>query len=314
MFHPLASNPLVMEILETFPGSKIVSITKVEKKMDTNMSFAPGPASAFASAFQAHIDGHMETASLEREQRDYLGGSRLGVECERALFYEYTHTPKDSDRNFKGKTLRVFNMGHDGEKRMAEYLRMAGFELLTERPDGKQFGFWIAPHPETGKARIAGHLDGVITKAPAIEFLPLPIYGPCLWENKELGAKSWNDVLKKGLQRSKPIYFVQMQIYMPYLGLTEHPGLFTAENRDTGELYAELIPFDAGVAQAASDKGARVISAGEAENLPRIATTSNDYRCKSMCDFPGTCWAKPDPVAGAVPARAWFQGENGEWK
>jgi len=56
-------------------------------------------------------------AALTRERagqtpRDYLGASRLGVSCERALQYEYTHTPVDDGRDFSGRLLRIFEVGH----------------------------------------------------------------------------------------------------------------------------------------------------------------------------------------------------------
>ena len=44
--------------------------------------------------------------------RDYLGASRLGVSCERALQYEYKRTPVDPGREFSGRLLRVFEVGH----------------------------------------------------------------------------------------------------------------------------------------------------------------------------------------------------------
>lgn len=264
--------------------------------------FAPGPASAFAAAFQAHIDMHMEEASMEREQRDYLGGSRLGIECERALFYEYTHTPKDPERNFKGPILRTFEFGHKIEALLIGWMQLAGFELITERADGGQMGFWIAPHPETGRARVAGHIDGVVTKAPAdILFATLAILVPCLAEFKSMNAKNWAKTLKNGVKRAKPEYYVQMQTYMAYLGLTEHPALFVALNKDTSEIYAELVPFDLATAQAASDKGARVVSAGEPEHLARIAADRSDFRCK-FCDYAATCWKTPATLAGPVAA------------
>ena len=88
--------------------------------------------------------------------RKYLGASRWGHHCERALGYEYHQLPKDEGSDFKGKTIRIFDMGHDGEDRMAEYLKAAGFLLVTHNPEGKQFGF------EAAGGRLKGHLDGII--------------------------------------------------------------------------------------------------------------------------------------------------------
>src|SRR3546814_11494595 len=67
-----------------------------------------------------------------------------------------------------------------------------------------------------------------------------PMLYPALWEMKALNNKSWNDTRCKGVEKSKPVYYVQMQTYMAYLGLGDYPALFTALNKDTGEIYAEL--------------------------------------------------------------------------
>ena len=54
---------------------------------------------------------------------------------------------------------------------------------------------------------------------------------------------------------AKPIYAAQIALYQAYLGLTEAPALFTAINKDTCELWHELVPFDGALAQAAERQG-----------------------------------------------------------
>lgn len=265
------------------------------------MDFAPSPHVAFSNAMQDLIDAAMEARNQAETPRNYLGASRLGEECERKLGYEFHHAPKDEGKNFKGKTLRIFDMGHDGETRMAEYLRLAGFTLLTERPDGRQFGFAVGWDEVAQRYKISGHCDGVITAWTGQGEAPMAF--PALWENKALGNKSWKDTVAKGVKKSKPVYYVQMQLYMAYLDLAANPGLFTAVNRDTGEIYSELVPFVAADAQAASDRGARVVSAFSPDELPRVAKDATDFRCK-FCDFAERCWSQ-----SAQPATEtkWFK-------
>src|SRR3546814_17845361 len=69
-----------------------------------------------------------------------------------------------------------------------------------------------------------------------------------------------------------------MQTYMAYLGLGDYPALFTALNKDTGEIYAELVPYVPAVAQRASDKGVMGISSASPEDLPRVSAGRNDFR------------------------------------
>jgi len=288
------------------------------------MDFTPSPAAAFSEAFGALIDIAMQAKQQMEKPRTYLGGSRLGVECERALGYEYAKAKKDEGREFEGKILRIFDRGHDAETRFADYLRLAGFTILTERPDGKQFGFYIAKDGE-GVARIAGHCDGIITgwAAPdttewpaALREASEPIFAvargmkfPCLWEMKSLGDKGWKDTQKKGVQVSKPVYYTQVQIYMHQFVIHENPALFTAINGNTGEIYAELVPFSPVAVQAGIDRGARVVSALSATELPRISKEPTDFRCK-FCDYAIRCWAKADEPS-QPPSPTWWGKQNG---
>jgi hypothetical protein len=269
------------------------------------LDFTPSPHAAFSQAFEALIDKAMEARQQAETPRTYLGASRLGEECERKLAYEYHKTPKGADKEFKGKTLRIFDMGHDGETRMAEYLRLAGFTLLTERPDGKQFGFAVGWDEAAGRFKISGHCDGIITGWSNPDGSDAPLACPSLWENKALGSKSWKDTVAKGVKKSKPVYYAQMQLYMAYLDVGENPGLFTATNRDTGEIYAEMIPFDQAAAQAASDRGARVVSTADPSEAPRIAREVTDFRCK-FCDYADRCWGQSPVAAQPAGGAQWW--------
>jgi len=94
---------------------------------------------------------------------------------------------------------------------------------------------------------------------------------------------------------SKPIYAAQIALYQAYMeesfaGISKNPALFTAINKDTAELYHELIPFDGELAQRMSDKAVNIIKASEAgELLPRIATSRDFFECK-YCAYQDRCW------------------------
>ena len=114
---------------------------------------------------------------------------------------------------------------------------------------------------------------------------------PALWEHKALGVKSWNEVVKKGVAVAKPVYAAQIALYQAYMHLADFPALFTARNRDTQEIYHELVPFDAALAQRMSDKAVRIIKAAErSELLPRCAKDRDFYLCR-MCAFQERCWS-----------------------
>ena len=164
---------------------------------------------------------------------------------------------------------------------MVAWLRNAGFDLRTRKPDGEQFGFSVAD------GRLQGHVDGVIVGGPA------PFAYPCLWEMKCLGSKSWRELEKHRLAVAKPVYAAQVALYQAYLELHEHPALFTALNADTMEIYAEWVPFDVGLAQRMSDRAAKVITAtAAAELLPRSFTDPAHFECR-MCNWQDRCWRTP---------------------
>lgn len=252
------------------------------------------PDPAVIAVVQA-IDSALAKRRNEQPVRQYLGASRIGEECERRLAYEFHATPKDEGADFKGNTLRIFDMGHDAEERMAEYLRLAGFELRTHRQsDGKQFGMSDAG------GKFKGHYDGVITGGPAVPGLKYP----CIWENKGLGDKSWNDLKNKGLKASKPVYYAQVQIYMAYEGV-EH-CLFTAINRDTGEIHVEIVLLNAVAAQSYIDKAVRIVSSANPEELGKAGKGLDDFKCK-WCDYRRRCHAVASPVQ--MPQPSWLRSE-----
>ena len=241
-----------------------------------------------AEQVNALIDEGLTAENAAQTPRAYLGGSRLGVPCERALQYEYAQAPKDDGRDFGGKTLRIFAAGHVFEDLAAGWLRGAGFDLYTtrgNRPETEQFGFSVAD------GRIRGHVDGIIAAGPD----GLLLGTPALWECKSLNAKSWEDTAKRGVVVSKPVYAAQIAVYQAYMeaavpSISANPALFTAINKDTAELHHELVPFDGGLAQRMSDKAVRIIRATEAgELLPRIAQAADFYECR-FCAWADRCW------------------------
>ena len=240
---------------------------------------------AFHELVTGFIDAALDAERVGQTPRDYLGASRLGVACERALQYEYAGAPVDPGRGFSGRILRVFEVGHVLEDLAVRWLRMAGFELHNQKANGGQFGFSVAG------GRIKGHVDGIITAAPP----ELGLSFPMLWECKTMADKHWKACAKSGVAFTKPVYAAQMATYQAYMegsipGISENPALFTAINKDTQEIWFELVPFDGGLAQRMSDRAVRVISATDAgEVLPRFSTTPTHQECR-FCSWQERCW------------------------
>jgi hypothetical protein len=215
---------------------------------------------------------------VQETPRAYLGGSAIGEPCARRLQYNFIGARVDEGTGFSAKTRRIFHRGHQGEEWMAQWIRSAGFTLKTEK-GGQQFGF------EDCDGRFKGHVDGVFTDGPA------PFKYPALWENKVLGAKGFNSVVKHGLSKAYPNYAVQVAVYQAYMQLAENPAIFTVLNADTMEIHCELVPFDAALAQENIDKAARILAAVDhGETLPRASDDPDGFVCK-WCPYKGVCWS-----------------------
>lgn len=234
---------------------------------------------SFCDTVNARIDAALVAENVKRPQRDYLGGSRLGDICSRRLQYEFLKAPRDPDGGFSGRSLRIFALGHVLEDLAIEWLRKAGYDLRTRNRHGEQFGFTAAG------GRVQGHADGVVVAGPD------GCAAPGLWECKSANAKNWHEIVKHGVAKAKPVYATQIALYQAYLGLTETPALFTAINKDTCEIWHELVPFDAALAQSASDKAVTILRACDAgELLPRHTSDPEHFECR-FCAWKARCWS-----------------------
>ncbi len=222
------------------------------------------------------VDAKLIEHHKQQKKRDYLGVSSIGDDCLRKVQLQY----EGKEAEFSASTLRTFDIGHSLEDLVAEWMRIAGFELKTRNESGEQFGF------STAEGRIKGHVDGKIVDA-SDDLKQFFSCFPLLWECKSLNHKSWSDTAKKGLMLTKPLYFAQVQLYMAYLELEQ--CLFTALNKDTSELYFEFVLFDSEAAQRYSDRAVQIIKASENnEQMPCISSDPSFFRCK-MCAFRNEC-------------------------
>ena len=242
-----------------------------------------------ADRINAAVDAALEAERAATPPRTYLGASRLGHACERALQFEFAGAPKDEGQDFPGRVLRIFAIGYELEELAIRWLRAAGLDLYTrkgDRPDGAQFGFSVAG------GRIRGHVDGIVAAAPAA----LGLRTPALWECKTMNAKNWRETVAKGVTVAKPVYAAQIALYQAYMeatvpGISANPALFTAINKDTAELHHEQVAFDADLAQRMSDRAVRILQATDAgEMLPRIAASRDFFECR-FCAHAERCWS-----------------------
>lgn len=235
---------------------------------------------ALSDRINWHLDAAIDSATEPR--RVYLGCSVLGGACERAVQFEALGTLFGAElpNVFPARIRRIFRRGHEAENWCIEWMRAAGFILLTEENNGGQFTV------EFCKGRVRGHADGILCLWRGEGAEPMPL--PALWEAKCLGAKGWRALVKDGVRAAYPQYFAQMQLYMG--GLRLERGLITLLNADTMDIHHELVAFDKTAFDGLISRAERVLVACDAhEWIPRCASTEADLRCR-LCRHSTLCW------------------------
>ena len=226
------------------------------------------------------VDNGIVLNEKKREKRKYIGASSIGEECSRKIQYRYLNYPIDPDKEFSARTLRIFQFGHEIEDYTAKWIRDAGFDLRTEDSQGEQFGFSIA------NDQVKGHIDGVICDGP------VDMNYPALWECKSANDKKFQAFVRLGVAKANPTYATQVALYQTYMELHQNPALFTVVNKNTSEIYYELVPYNRQLAQEASDRAVNILTAAKAGDiLPRISQSKDFFLCK-FCEFRETCWGE----------------------
>ncbi len=205
----------------------------------------------------------IEGEPVVAKHRPYLGCSKLGHSCARYLWYSFRWCYQSEHT---GRQLRLFGRGHREEPSIIAELEKIGVHCYNDQEEiVMSFG------------HAKGHIDSRcigVPEAPNTEHLA---------EFKTMNLKGFKTLKKDGVQKSKPIYYGQMQIYMRKLGLTR--ALFITVCKDNDEWYVERVKLDKGFADDMERKADSVILA---EEPPEKEFPSTWYECK-WCDAKGIC-------------------------
>lgn len=204
-----------------------------------------------------------------QKKRTYLGGSEIGKDCERELWYSFRHCTTE---DFSGRLYRLFDRGHKEEFRFVEELRGIGCEVHEYDSNGNQFEI------SSCNGHFKGHTDGAALGIPD---------APKTWhllEFKTSSAKEFKKLQGKGVKDAKPQHYAQMQVYMHLTGLTR--ALYLVVNKDNDELYGERVKYESDFAKGIIRKAERIIKA----KIPpeKITERADDFRCK-FCSAHSLC-------------------------
>jgi hypothetical protein len=238
------------------------------------------------------IDEYLE-ANQEDGCRKHLGGSMIGRECNRELWYSFRWaiTPKHD-----GRLLRLFDRGHKEEFRFVEWLRNIGVTVWEYDENGVQWR--IIDH----KGHFGGSLDGIawgIPDAPN-EYV--------LLEFKTFNQKTFNQLLAQGVQLAKPEHYGQMQIYMHKMNLKK--ALYMAICKNDDSLYTEIIEYDQATAEKLLAKAGNIIFSDEAP--VRVSNDPSFFKCK-FCNYSNICHQKQVPEINCRTCAHSTPVDNGAW-
>lgn len=214
---------------------------------------------------QMLIDQHHEQAA--EVPRPHLGASTLGHACDRWLWlsFRWAVQPK-----FPGRILRLFRRGHEEEPNIISDLRAINMDV---RKVSSQHRVDFGSH-------VSGSLDAIIDSgvpdAPKTKHVA---------EFKTHSKKSFDDLVKHGVEKSKPEHYVQMQVYMQGTGLDR--ALYLAVCKDDDRIHTERVKFDKDVALPAIERGQRIALS---DRMPEpLSADASWYQCK-FCDGHDQCF------------------------
>ena len=229
---------------------------------------APLPETPASPTRAAIFDAY--EADREDGFRPHLGASQIGKSCERALWYDFRWA---TPARFPGRILRLFETGQLEEARIVRNLRRTGATVLEVDPEtGRQW------RVEAHGGHFGGSLDGV-----ALGLLEAPKTWHVI-EFKTHSAKSFRELVAKGVTQAKHQHWAQMQIYMQLTGITR--ALYVAVCKDDDDLHVERVRADAEAAERLLAKARRIIFAARPPS--RISEDPRWWECR-FCDHHEVC-------------------------
>jgi len=195
----------------------------------------------------------------QERPRPHMGASMLGHPCDRWLWLNFRWAVIEK---FDGRILRLFRRGHNEEETIVSDLRKAGLTLINVGANQYRVDFG---------SHVSGSIDGMITSG-----VPEAPEKKHIAEFKTHSKKSFDELLKKGVQEAKPVHYAQMQLYM--YGTKVDRALYVAICKDDDRMYTERVRLKKTEASKLVGKGQRIATA---DRMPEpLSTDPTWYQCK----------------------------------
>lgn len=309
-----------------------------DAKQSVNLE-APGVAKALEKRILEDIDEYCVT-HYDGGHRWHLGGSLIGDECSRKLWYVFRWVKHEKT---DGRKQRLFNRGHREEDRFIEWLEGIGFKIWADDlhnnrlwhhaesdsyvllPTGEQPG---EPCQDVSEDR--GHIRRA--KADGLDFLQYRIkavnghfggsldgiaklperYGidePVLLEFKTNGTgKGFSDLKHDGMPVAKPQHFAQTSTYGNEYGFRYCVYLNICKNDD--DLHVEVVRLDNNLGEQMKHKAEKIITSDKPP--AKLSENPTFFKCK-FCHFSGICHKNEVAEVNCRSCKYAKPAEGGEW-
>lgn len=231
--------------------------------------------------------------SQAEKPRPHMGCSLLGHPCDRWLWLNFRWAVREE---FEGRILRLFRRGQMEEDTIVRDLRAIGIDIRFTGKVQQRVDF---------DAHVSGSLDGIIESG--VPEAPLKRH---VAEFKTHSKKSFDDMVKNGVEKSKPMHFVQMQVYMH--GTNIDRALYLAVCKDDDRIYTERVRYDRAVAEKYIGRGQRIALA---DRMPEpLSADPSWYQCR-FCPAHNFCHkAEPTKFANCRTCAHSTAKDNSTWR
>jgi len=204
----------------------------------------------------------------DESERNYLGASSIGETCARKLWLQF-HKYVEPEA-FSARMLRLFHRGQREEPYMQMYLEQIGFEIVETCHSQKR---WVMRFS-------SGAADGIAEKDGKRYVL----------EYKTASDSAFKQLKHGELETIKPLHYAQIQINGDEFECDY--GLYLVVNKNTDELFCDIIPIERAKASALREKAEYVTMADKPPE--RITNKPTAFACK-FCHARDVCWGFDKP-------------------
>jgi len=217
------------------------------------MAKLPEPNHTITNLVDKYHEAHQD------KPRPHLGCSLLGHPCDRYLWLHLRHAVIEQ---FSGRMLRLFRRGQNEEETIVSDLKAIGLVITHTGGDQSRVDFG---------SHVSGSLDGIVQSG-----VPEAPLRPHVLECKTHSKKSFDELVKLGVEKAKFQHYIQMQVYC--LGKNIDRALYVAVCKDNDEMYSERIHLDKELAEKYIERGKAIALS---ERMPEpLSADPSWYLCK----------------------------------